>query len=192
MDQNDSNNFKQLVLMIGENYNKPVSEIKLMLWWDLLKEYEYQDIHNAAYEHMTKSSYMATPADLIKALEPDYQEMFDRCLRRQGYNNVIEKVTWGAVGYACRTQLSEKDALARFAKEYKRQVQLAKQQRVDMTHQLDDKEKPPEPEVPVRPTDQIIDEGIEKYKGKTKEEIQQMMNSFKMNSKVKKSNKREF
>ena len=180
MNQNDGNNFKQLMLMVGENYNKPVSDIKLRLWWDLLKEYDYADIHQAAYTHMQNSSFMLTPADLIKLMEPDYQEMFDRCLRRQGYKNDIEKITWGAVGYACRTQLSEKDALAKFIKEYKRQVELAKQPRTNMSHQLENKDKV------VRPTDQMIDDGIDKYKGKSPEEIKRMIAQFKVGTKVKK------
>ncbi len=165
--------------MIGENYDKKVSDAKLRLWWDLLKEYEYADIHQAAYSQMQNSSFMLTPADLIKLMEPDYDEIFDRCMRRVGYKNDIERITWNAVGYACRTQLSEKDARVKFKKEYERQVKLSKQPVAPTTHRIEQSQ-------PVNIKDKMVDEGIEKYKNKTPEEIKQMIAKFKIGTRVKK------
>ena len=100
-------------------------------------------------------------ADLIKMMEPDYVEIFNRLIGRGEYKNAIERVTWNAVGYSCRTQLSEKDAIARFKSEYKRQVELSKQPRTPQTHQVEHKKE-------VKPTDKMVDDCIDKHKGKNK------------------------
>ena len=62
MNDFDKNNFKQLMTLIGENYNSEFSIVKIKLWWDLLKSYEYQDLHNAVYKHMLESSFAPKPS----------------------------------------------------------------------------------------------------------------------------------
>ena len=177
MHKNDWDRFINLTMMIAENYNKPFSPAKQDLWWQLLVEYDIEDIEQAVFKHMQNSSYMPTPADFIKSMEPDFTEIINRCIARTGFKNEIERTTWSVVGYACRTKLSEKDALIKFTKEYKRQVELSKQSKQPMTNRIEQAQ-------PINIKDQMVDDNIDKYKGKSKEEIQQMIANLKRNTKT--------
>lgn len=177
MIDSDWNKFIELTGYASEIGGKPFTPTKQNLWWQLLIEYDINEIEMALFKHLKSSSFEPKPADLIKLMEPDYDEMFDRCINRQPKNQ-LESVTWTSVGHACRTQLSEKDARLRFKKEYQRQVELSKNPRAQQSHQIGHK---PEPKI----TDQIIDQGAERYKGKSPEEIKEMLHSMKSKTKLK-------
>lgn len=174
MIQNDWNRFINLTLTISENYNVSFSDSKQNLWWQLLAEYDIAAIEQALFKHMQNSSFDPKPADLIRYLQPDYEEMFDRMLRKGGYKNDVEYQTWQLVGYACRTQLSEDAARKRFKTEYIRQLEISKRPKAPTTHRI-------EHEKPVNIKDKMVDENLDKYKGKSPEEIKEMLANFKIN-----------
>lgn len=172
MNQQDSDYFKELSMLVGENYNKEVSTAKLRLWWQLLKDYPIGDIEQAIFNHMKESPFMPTPADLIKRMEPDYDLMFERCLRGKPETK-LEKITWSAVSFACKTQLPEKEARARFKKEYKKQIEISKQPTAPATHRIEVQKE-------VKATDKMVDDGVDKYKGISRDEALDMMRNFKL------------
>lgn len=184
MDNNDGNNFKQLIIMVGENYNKPVSDNKLRLWWELLKEFNFKDIERAAYKHMKTSPYMVTPDQLIKHMQPDFDEIFDRLINKGGYHSEIEKLAWSSVGYACRTQLKEDVARSRFKNEYLRQLENSKLPRQPQTHRID--LKPVQKE-----TDKMVDDGIDNYKGKSPAEMKELLAKLKYSTSFNKALNKE-
>lgn len=174
MIQNDWNRFINLTLTISENYNVSFSDAKQNLWWQLLADYDIAAIEQSLFKHMQNSSFDPKPADLIKYLQPDYNEMFDRLLSKGGYKNDIEYQTWQSVGYACRTQLKEDVARTRFKAEYIRQVELSKRPKQPMSHRIEQSK-------PVNIKDQMVDERLDEYKNKSPEEIKEMLANFKIN-----------
>lgn len=181
MNRNDWVNFTNLFPLLSECYGDKfeVNDAKIKLWGTLLAEYEFNDIHTAVMKHMTASSFAPKPADIVKLMSPDFDESFNRMIRGEQPINNTERATRANVGYACKTQLPEVKARELYTKEYKRQLELSKQPYTPQERQI---AHTPEK----RPTDQMVDENINRFKGKSKEEILQMMNNFKTGSKVKK------
>lgn len=167
--------------MLKECYGNKfeVNDAKIKLWGSLLAEYDFNDIQRAVFQHMKNSSFEPKPADIIKLMLPDFDAAFNRMISKQPPADQIEKSVCAAVGYSCRTQLPEQKARELYAKEYKRQIEIAKNPYTGQSRQITH-----EPEK--RPTDQLIDEGAERFKGKNKAEIQAMLNNFKLQTKVKK------
>ncbi len=178
MNNNDWAKFIELTGLISANYGKPFESAKQNLWWQLLADVEISALEKALFRHMKESSFEPKPADLIKLTQPDFDEMFNRMIKKGGFNNDAEYYAWQQVGYACRTQLKEDVARLRFKAEYLRQVELLKQPRTPQSHQL-------EYEKPVNIKDQMVDSELHKYQNKSPEEIKEMLANFKLN-KVKK------
>lgn len=165
-----------MILSITETYQTQFSEPQRDLWWKLLVEYDIQDLEQALFKHMQNSAFEPKPADLIKRLLPDADAAFGRMIRKEEAQSAIEKATNSAVGYSCR-RMAEDFARRLYREEFKRQIELAKQPRMPRSHQLEDFTRK-------RPTDEMIDQGVEKYRGMSKEEIQKKMREFKIQTKV--------
>lgn len=165
-----------MILSITETYQTQFSEPQRDLWWKLLVEYEIQDLEHALFKHMQSSAFEPKPADLIKRLLPDADAAFGRMIRKEEAQSAIEKATNSAVGYSCR-RMAEDWARKLYREEFKRQIELDKQPRTPRSHQLEDFTRK-------RPTDEMIDQNAEKYRGKSVDEIKKMMQEFKTQTKV--------
>jgi hypothetical protein len=174
MNKNDWNNFVNLFPMIAECYGDrfAINDAKINLWWQLLSEYEFNHIYSSVIKHMKESTFEPKPADIIKLMQPDFDDAFNRMINKQPHRNHIEKLVSASVGYACRTQLSDIKARELYKKEYKRLMEQSNQPYTPSSHQISQK-------VEQRPTDKMVDENIDRFKGKSKEEIQAMLNRFK-------------
>lgn len=181
MTKQDWINFTGMFPLLKECYGNQfeVNDAKINLWWQLLSDYEYQHIQHAIMKHMSNSTFAPKPADIINLMMPDFDDGFYRMIKGDKPQSDIERNVSARVGYACRTQLPEVKARELYTKEYKRQLELSKQPYTPQERQI---AHTPEK----RPTDQMVDENIDRFKGKSKEEILQMMNNFKTGSKVKK------
>lgn len=71
MNSTDGKRFLELVTMLGEVYDKPVSKERLTIWFKVLSDYSIEEVERAAIAHMRESRFMPTPADLIDRMRPN-------------------------------------------------------------------------------------------------------------------------
>lgn len=72
MRQRDRERFAQCMTALCETYGKPVSEVGLKLWWQLLDPYEIDAVERATRMHMLdveRGRFMPMPADIVRLIE---------------------------------------------------------------------------------------------------------------------------
>lgn len=168
MIESDKRPFMNLVALVGENYNSQFTNAKVQLWWDLLKQYDFNDVSRSIYEHLANSSFEPKPADLIKRMLPDFEQMYLRMINKTPKNDLEARV-FSACRYDC-VRAKEERAIQKLKAEYQRQ------------------EKMPPPNVQAAriehkriksPLEIEIEENAKKYKGKDRFEIQREIDNLK-------------
>jgi hypothetical protein len=91
MIDSDVKKFATLLTSLGELYSKPMSEILIEIYWQVLKKYSLQEIKTAVRACVTEESdgrFMPKPADII------------RHINNQGRQKALD--AWGKVENAIR------------------------------------------------------------------------------------------
>lgn len=69
MDEGAFRKFAHLMVQVAEIYGEKLSEIKIQLYFELLKEYPYEIIEGAFVSHTKLSKFFPKPADIIELIE---------------------------------------------------------------------------------------------------------------------------
>lgn len=168
MVEEDKQPFMELMLLIGENYNKKFSKPKMILWWDLLKSFPFNDVRDSVYKHFSESSFEPKPAELIKRMQPDFEQMYLRMVDKKPKNS-LEKRVFSACRYDC-VRIDEKRAIEKLKTEYQRQEKMPppNAQAARIEHKRTKS-----------PVELAIEENAKKYEGKTLKEIKQELDNLK-------------
>lgn len=76
MQASNRQSFGQLLVTIGELYNKQVNPVLSKLYWRILEPYDWQDVVSAFQAHVQDpdcGQFMPKPADIIRAIKGNSQ-----------------------------------------------------------------------------------------------------------------------
>lgn len=72
MEKKDAGRLAETLAVMGENYQIKITEAFAVLWFDLLSEYEIDDVVTAVMRHMKNpdgGQFMPKPADIIRLID---------------------------------------------------------------------------------------------------------------------------
>jgi len=92
MEKNEFPRFAQLMVQTAEIYNEKLSEIKIELYFEILKDFPYASIERAFVHHIRTSKFFPKPADIVEFIEgsPDDRSLkawllLTRLIKNYGY-----------------------------------------------------------------------------------------------------------
>ncbi len=69
MKPQDTQNFKKKMVEVFSIYQREISDIALRTWWKIFEGYPWQAINAALDQHVRKSRFFPTPADIFEILQ---------------------------------------------------------------------------------------------------------------------------
>lgn len=69
MQTDEQNKFKKLILILAEEFEKDLSDERIMLWWESLKFFNYDDVAAATMHCLRTCKFMPRLADVLEILE---------------------------------------------------------------------------------------------------------------------------